>query len=53
MFNLRQNNVITGGHCVWQYGYDADWLYLSAWGEQKRMSWGFLRQFRDEAYGLV
>lgn len=53
VFNPQRDNSIAGGHCVWLHGYDADWLYLNTWGEQKRMSWGFLRQFCDEAYGLV
>ncbi|OUJ12309.1 hypothetical protein [Acetobacter sp. DsW_063] len=48
-----RNNAIAGGHCVWLHGYDADWFYLNTWGEQKRMSHAFMRQFCDEAYGLV
>ena len=44
---------IAGGHAVFVHGYDADGLWLNSWAERKRMDWGFLDAFCDEAYGLL
>ncbi|OUJ14198.1 hypothetical protein [Acetobacter sp. DsW_063] len=52
-YSPTRDNSIAGGHCVWLHGYDADWFYLNTWGDDKRMSAAFMRQFCDEAYGLV
>ncbi len=49
----KQPYQIAGGHAVYLHGYDPDWLYLNSWGERKRMDWGFLGTFCDEAYGLL
>lgn len=45
--------VPVGGHCVWAHGYNADWVFINTWGQRRRMSWAFMRQFCDEAYSLV
>ncbi|BCI68047.1 C1 family peptidase [Acetobacter aceti] len=52
-YDPQRDNSIAGGHAVWLHGYDADWLYLNTWGGPRRMSYEFLAQFCDEAYGLV
>ena len=49
----RQAYQIAGGLAVYLHGYDPDWLYLNTWGARKRMDWGFLTAFCDEAYGLL
>ena len=49
----RQPFRIAGGHAVFVHGYDADGLWLNSWAERKRMEWGFLDAFCDEAYGLL
>ena len=49
----RQRVGIAGGHAVFVHGYDADGLWLNTWAERKRMEWGFLDAFCDEAYGLL
>ncbi len=49
----KQRVKIAGGHAVFVHGYDADGLWLNTWAERKRMEWGFLDAFCDEAYGLL
>ncbi len=49
----RRPYRIAGGHAVFLHGYDADWLYLNSWGRRRRMDWGFLAAFGDEAYALL
>ena len=49
----RQPFKIAGGHAVFVHGYDAEGLWLNSWAERKRMEWGFLDAFCDEAYGLL
>ncbi len=49
----KQPATIAGGHAVFVHGYDPDGLWLNSWGERKRMEWGFLDAFCDEAYGLL
>ena len=44
---------VAGGHAVFLHGYDPDWLYLNSWGQRRRMDWGFLATFCDEAYALL
>lgn len=44
---------VAGGHAVFLHGYDPDWIYLNSWGRRRRMDWGFLHRFCDEAYGLL
>ncbi len=44
---------VAGGHAVFVHGYDPDWLYLNSWGQRRRMDWGFLATFCDEAYALL
>jgi hypothetical protein len=42
-----------GGHAVPIVAYDTRGLTVITWGAKKRMSWGFLDAYCDEAYAVV
>jgi hypothetical protein len=42
-----------GGHAVPVVAYDPDGLTVVTWGALKRMTWGFLSAYCDEAYALL
>jgi hypothetical protein len=42
-----------GGHAVSIVGYDARGLVVVTWGAVKRMTWGFLDAYCDEAYAVL
>lgn len=42
-----------GGHAVWVFGYDADWVYFVSWGQPGKMSWAFWNEYCDESYALL
>ena len=42
-----------GGHAVPIVGYDADGLTVVTWGALKRMTWGFVAAYMDEAYAII
>lgn len=48
-----QDNTIIGGHDVILVGYDDQYLTLASWGAWYQMSWQFLPQFTEEAYGYA
>jgi hypothetical protein len=41
------------GHCIPIVGYDPTWLYVVTWGEVKKMAWGFMDAYADEAFAVV
>lgn len=44
---------IEGGHCVVLAGFDDEGVTVISWGATYKMTWAFLAQYADEAYGLV
>ncbi len=42
-----------GGHCVFVPDYDANCLTCITWGQHKKMTWGFLSVYSDEAHVLL
>lgn len=44
---------IEGGHYVPLVGYDYRHVFCVTWGRLQPMSWGFLRHYCDESYGIL
>ncbi len=42
-----------GGHAIPALSYTADGLGVITWGAKQGMSWGFLREYCDEAYSVL
>jgi hypothetical protein len=42
-----------GGHCVILTDYDAQGLTCITWGAKKRLTWGFLDTYSDEAWAII
>lgn len=42
-----------GGHCVNIVDYDARSLTCVTWGKLKKMTWGFFKNYCDEAYAII
>lgn len=42
-----------GGHCVYIFAYDQDYLTCVTWGKVQNMTWAFFDKYCSEAYGIV
>lgn len=44
---------VWGGHSILAVSYDLDGVTCITWGAPKRMTWGFITRYADEAWALV
>lgn len=44
---------IAGGHALFAHGYDEKGIYCNSWGEKVCLTYAFLSEYCDEAYGLI
>lgn len=42
-----------GGHAVCLQAYDADGAVIVTWGETRRVTWAFLKEYCSEAYAIL
>jgi hypothetical protein len=49
-WSVTDDDNILGGHCVILSAYDADGLTCVTWGQEQKLTWGWLQKYCDEAY---
>lgn len=42
-----------GGHCVYIFKYDNDFLTCVTWGKEQKMTWAFFDKYCSEGYAIV
>lgn len=43
-----KDSELDGGHDVFAFGYDTQYVYVISWGKVVKMTWGFFDKFNDE-----
>jgi hypothetical protein len=53
VWDVQNDPVIDGWHCVFCTGYDADTVTFISWGQLYKMTWAFWNKYVDESHTLI